>query len=131
MTVLWHYTCDHGREALGDAGLLLSPYEQGVDPQRFPRWARDLAYLVWLTDLETPFVSALGLTKETLDCDRTRHRYQVSGGVTWKWLDVRRVLQPRLVAELEQAPGACPGNWWVARGPLHVAYNPIRAVASA
>jgi hypothetical protein len=117
---LFHYTCDHGRAALGRAGFAVpirthSPTAAAQLPEELA-W---MAELVWFTDQRHPDPVALGLTRATIDCDRTRFRYRVTdpAGID-PWLTVTRSL-PRAAWKLTQGD-ARPGQGWVARGPVPV-----------
>lgn len=127
-TVLYHYTCQHGRDGLGEDGRLLTLAQQnpGVG---MPPAIQELSQLIWLTDLETPNRAALGLTSRLLRCDRIQYRYRVTDpSVARPWVDMRRSATPALVAELESAFGALPMHWWVATAPVRVQYAPMRGV---
>ena len=102
---LYHYTCDDGRRAIGDEGLL-KPWSHGV---------------VWLTDLELPFREPLGLTSYVLGCDRSQHRYRVTDETTCvPWVKFAR--RDRSI-EIE---GTKPMHWWVSEEPVPVVYDPHR-----
>lgn len=131
---LWHYTCDHGHDAIGQSGYLRSIVDLATAeklaarglPSEFGRW-------IWLTDLDTPVRGALGLTSHILGCDRTAHRYRV----TWPtgaadiqpWTTVRRLAPRDLLASLEQGD-ARPRHWYVSRHPVGVEYDPIAAAVT-
>lgn len=125
--ILYHYTCDHGRAGLGDEGTLLSTRDL-VDAdrlRRLPLWAQINAGFVWLTDLETPVRLALGLTSDSLGCDRTLHRYRVvDPSVAAHYPDVSREL-PRGIRDLAFYRGAMPMHWWLAYPPVQVVYDPV------
>lgn len=109
---LWHYTCNHHRAQLGWNAALMP----GLDG------------FVWLTDLDHPHAAALGLTRVVLTCDRTAHRYRVTGAVPARpWTEVRREVNPVRVQALESAPGVLPRHWWVAETLVPVVYDPIGA----
>lgn len=123
---LWHYTCDHTRAALGDSGRLISALAQ-IDAAKtadWPKWKRTISGLIWLTDLDVPIRDALGLTMNTIGCDRTRHRYRVVNYTAIRYSVARRDLPKRLRDELESAPGAMPMHWWFAWTPVPVVYDP-------
>lgn len=127
MTNLWHYTCMHGHAAIGDRGELL-PLRL-LEPERAKMLRHPyapLTRLIWLTDLDTPLRTQLGLTSSMLTCDRTRHRYRVTDttGVV-PYTSIRHTLPPELVAMLEH-DGALPLHWWVAEQPVPVEYDPVR-----
>lgn len=123
--VLWHYTCDHGRLALGEFGTLLPPAYLTHRSTDVPRWASALFGLMWATDLDTPWRDALGLTMDTMACDRTAHRYRVRApGLFTPYLDARADLPARITRALEGADGAMPRHWWVTDIPAPVQYDP-------
>jgi hypothetical protein len=110
MTVLYHYTCEHGRAGID--GLLVP------GPDGF----------IWLTDMAYPNRDALGLTMNYTRCDRTRYRYRVtdnSGAVPWT--TVRRSARPAWREWIEEAPGVRPRHWWIAIDPVPVVLDPREA----
>lgn len=124
LPTLWHYTCDHGRQGLGPAGTLLALAQ--LEPERSLQAPYDLARLVWLTDLDTCWPEALGLTSRSISCDRTLYRYRATdqAGVTW-WPRMRRQVDPYVRQALESAPGARPMHWYTALGgTVPVVYDP-------
>lgn len=130
----WHYTCEHSQRKMGDTGMLL-PLRQlvGADPlaRHLSGFRAPLGHIIWLTDLDSPIADALGLTRNSLRCDRTAHRYRVVDYVPMHYPSVRRHLSKKLRDELETAPGAMPSHWYVAYTPVPVVYDPIlSAVAS-
>lgn len=117
---LWHYTCAHGREGLGESGDLLSVHDQRPNAD-VPEWG----FLVWATDLDWPLRDALGLTSHTLRCDRARHRYRVDNPSSMMpWGRVRSSM-PHTAMALEMAPGAMPAHWFVSPFPVAVTYDPL------
>lgn len=128
---LFHYTCQHGRDHLGDTGTLLPLAAQPgrASAEALARYApeyRLLATLVWATDLEVPEPWALGLTSTILGCVRTAHRYQVPPERFTRWGRVRAAVGPVLADDLELAYRAEPARWWVAQGPVPGAtYRPL------
>lgn len=130
LTPIYHYTCDHAHLQIGAKGTLFPGYLlANVDtlwPARF--WP---AHLVWCTDLSVPIGEALGLTRVTLPCDRTAHRYRVDDGFDdiTPWLTFRKMLfrtgRGEDAEALESAPGARPAHWYVSTQPLPVTYDPV------
>jgi hypothetical protein len=122
---LYHFTCHHGHDALGDKGDVVpleihSPANVHLVPDEY----RDMTRISWFTDLEIAFPEALGLTTRTIRCDRTLFRYRVVdtfGIVPWT-LSVWRNGRLR---ELEKADGALPVHWYVAAVPVRVVYDPV------
>lgn len=112
---LWHYTCDHGRAALGTTGVLLpNAAAPGLPP------------LVWATDMPAANdPEALGLTSVILDCDRTAHRYAITdpAGFT-RWGRVRSHYPDWARDALELADGAQPARWWVSPTPAPATLAP-------
>lgn len=123
---LFHYTCTHGRNALGPGGTLIPVVLQRPDAVAMINpAARALLGMVWATDMAAPDVWALGLTRDTIQCDRTRYRYSVPAASFYRWGRVRHNMEPALVDALELAPGAEPVHWWVAFEPVEGAvYDP-------
>jgi hypothetical protein len=120
MKTLWHYTCEHGRAALGESGDLLSIHDQY--PRKLcPEWG----HLNWATDLDWPLRNALGLTMHSLDCDRARYRYRVDEATSMVPWGRLRSAMPRAAEQLETVPGAMPGHWYVAPWPVPVTYDPL------
>lgn len=128
---LYHYTCSHGHDCIGDQGHL-HPVRSLVDESKFagwPAWKLQLVKMVWLTDLDAPMREALGLTSKVSPCDRTQHRYRMVGYSPIRYTAARRDLPKRLRDELESAPGAMPMHWWFAYTPVPVVYDPIEVAA--
>lgn len=130
MTDLWHYTCDHGRDKIGDIGFVRPGFliaRPGTLPPVHSQWA-------WFTDLAVPDAAGLGLTMNTIRCDRTVHRYRVldpTVSVIRPWVDVRRSVTSEIRKGLERDPdGVLPEHWWVCRFPVRCAYDPIREAAA-
>lgn len=125
----WHYTCDHGRNAIGDHGYVVGISTHTPQAARVlveQGWPAVWADLTWFTDLDVPFRDALGLTSTSIRCDRTRHRYRVTDVFPlrrWLGSQVRRELDPRMVDELERHGLAA--HWWIATQPVPVTYDPI------
>lgn len=102
---LYHFTCDHGRRAIGKAGL--------IRPNR-----RAMVPVAWFTDLPDPDALALGLTSIILSCDRLAHRYRVTDARdVVPWSEFGNV-HPGIRAALESSPGAQPDHWFVASKPV-------------
>lgn len=108
---LWHYTCRHALEPLR-AELLLRPNAHPLLPRP----------VAWLTDLETPDRTALGLTSGLLACDRLEVAVLVEAADAAWWPDYRQHLRPRLPARAVRLleDGRRPASWWVAEAPLEV-----------
>lgn len=119
---LFHHTCDHGREQIGDQGDLISAAEQRGQVEF---WTMNF---VWLTSMRYPNREALGLTMHLVGCDRTKFTYEVllpdDDPSIHPWAKVARDLPRELRDEIERAPGAMPALWWVSLGPV-----PARLVA--
>ena len=123
MTTFYHYTCDHGRAALGDDGTLSALTMRRPFTTPLPWW---MAY-VWLTDMATPMREALGLTANFTACDRTRYRYRVVDVSTVQpWTTVARNLSRDARDLLEASPGARPKHWYVSGDPVPVTFDPHR-----
>lgn len=108
---LYHYTCLHSHQTIGEEGVL----KPGADGY------------VWLTDMERPIAKALGLTMNYITCDRTEYRYQVAPTAdVIHWMDIRSSLNQELVWALELSEGAMPRHWFLSPEPIAATYNPIR-----
>jgi hypothetical protein len=106
---LYHYTCRHGRAALGRSGLVLPASQLTTRAVPWP------AMFAWFTDLAEPDPHALGLTSYLVKCDRTAHRYRVTDATdVATWLRVARNLTRAQRDTLELEPGARPLLWYVA-----------------
>lgn len=106
---LWHFTCLHGRHAIGTSGTL----------------APGLDGFVWLTDLPAVVPSMLGFAEpgalSLLRCNRTDYRYRVhddDGAYAARWTSVRHMVDPERREGIESVPGVLLRHWWVATMPL-------------
>lgn len=125
---LYHYTCHCGRQGIGNTGLAKPMRMHSPDAvARCPEEWRWLTELVWFTSQVRPDAVALGLTRETIQCDRTRWRYRVTDATGVRpWKAVARDL-PRNAWQLTVGDHR-PGLWWVADRPVPVVLdaNPRR-----
>jgi hypothetical protein len=121
---LFHYTCEHGRAALGDVGVVVPMRKHAPESaERLPADWGWMADLVWFTDQWPPDRIDLGLTMAVTPCDRTQHRYRATDAsslVPWHvgWLEL-----PRNAWMLTQGDRR-PGRWWLGWDPVPVAYDP-------
>ena len=121
-TRLCHFTCSHAYTSIGEAGLL-APLKQLRDIEKLnPDW-RFLGDLIWFTDLDSP--NGAALSSYALQCDRRACCYRVDGEdlhLCVRWLDWTREHPEhrRVIRELNMAPDALPGHWWVATEPVSV-----------
>lgn len=108
---LWHFTCDHGRKGIGEHGIL-QPHQHILLPSLLP--------VVWLTSNARPARDDVGLTSQTLSCDRLAHRYRVTDSrltVAWSAIRARHAaIAPDVVADLERYGE--PSTWWLSFGPI-------------
>lgn len=124
MTVLYHYTCRHGYDALQDGGIVKPAVVQ--NPTRANVWT---GLFAWFTDLTPPIREPLGLTANFTACDRTEFRYRVDDPDSpdiEPWHVVARRLPVELRRSLEEAPGAMPMHWWVSQSNVAVTYDPMK-----
>ena len=125
--MLYHYTCHHGRVALGNRGVA---YPLDIWNPRVARIVRRgkypmMAALVWFTDLDIPIPFALGLTRHTLTCDRTEFRYRViNADDIVPWLSPPMKPARRSLIRLEREVGALPRHWFVAATGVPVRFDP-------
>jgi hypothetical protein len=107
MARLFHFTCQHGADALGGRGELRPMVRHqglGID-------------VVWLTSEPWPDREATGLTSRLTSCDRMAYRYVVTDVDRCRpWLDSpeRATADPRVVADLERY--GAPEQWWITPG---------------
>jgi hypothetical protein len=102
---LYHYTCEHAARELGYRGML----RPNVHP------LLDGARLVWLTDMDVPDRFGLGLTSDSLSCDRLNFRYvavDVNDAVRWPDWCRGRDIGP-LAAHLLESGGRQCDRWFV------------------
>lgn len=123
---LYHYTCRHAAEKIGESGHLLPAIRLASRPDRIKLMrdsiGRMTGQVVWLTTQESPTRWSLGLTSFSLCCDRTEIRYRVTEErvLIESWHDKRIDWPQRVVSELESLPGCLPLGWWISRGPVAV-----------
>lgn len=122
---LWHYTCEHGHDKIGDEGVLLPAVILLDGDPRVP-WN---GQVVWLTDLPMPNVWALGLTSLRVSCDRTAYRYRVTDTRDCvPWPRLRRRLLPDMRDEIDDLEGhlnARPAHWWCCSIAVPAVYDPV------
>ncbi len=106
---LYHYTCSHAAPLIARDRWLKTN----------PQIVLGGVWLVWMTDLDQPDRSALGLTSHTLKCDRTEHRAAVVTEAE-RWSRYARTLPLQQRRALELAPGARPMHWWVSETPVPI-----------
>ncbi len=105
---LFHYCCSHSVPGIRrDRTLKPNPHPWLPIP------------LVWLTDLEEPHREGLGLTSETLRCDRTEYRVTVDAEAE-RWVRFARPLGMETRAVFETTPGVLPMHWFVSTSPVPV-----------
>lgn len=108
MTKLYHYTCADGWA--GISGDLL------IRPHKHPWLAEPL---VWLSDMSTVDRGALGLTGQTLTCDRGMVRIPVDCNFAIPWSVYANAANVQAyVKRLFHMPPARPDRWWVATSPI-------------
>lgn len=74
-SLLYHYTCGHAVPLIRAAGHLIrtteQPWFRPESLRRIPAGGRWLPGVLWFTDLDVPHRYGLGLTMDTLRCDRS------------------------------------------------------------
>lgn len=132
MKTLYHFTCDHGHAGIqASGGLVIPPASR--NPAAVARveslMPPQMLGITWWTDLELPDRYVLGLTSDTLPCDRTTHRYRATGTVVaipfLMWLRVQNHTVRRWCDIL---PGY-PMHWWVASSPQAAVLDQLEVVA--
>ena len=136
MQPLYHYSCRHTvaqieRDAMLRPSAAWRHYDTLMICNGEPMsglWRAPA--VLWLTDLERPRRRALGLTSQTLDCDRTEYRYTVERSDTMvPWLDfaTQHGANPEWLAVLHD--GREPEHWYVAVQPVpFVAREEVRSL---
>ena len=120
MSDFYHYTCAHSAPLILRSGVVKPLGQLGNLAGQMPadrQWMLDIA---WFTDLPDPLREALGLTSETLQCDRTEWRVTVSdpsGLVHWPRFARGRV--PREQRDDLERYGR-PAHRWVSEAPVPV-----------
>jgi hypothetical protein len=107
-TPLYHFTCDHGHDALGACGMLESPVTHPFLGCR----------VIWLTSEALPDRETTGLGMNYTTCDRMKYRYIVlEPEKCHRWLgSVERFNAPvDAVADLECYGD--PEHWWITDRP--------------
>jgi hypothetical protein len=113
---LWHYTCEHAADKIGERGVLLPGAELNKDLPEWLWWAN----YVWLTDLPAANRGALGLTSYAIECDRTEYRYRVlDARHVRSWISIRRTLSHPEDVEDATLDGR-PAHWYVSTHPVPV-----------
>lgn len=116
--ILWHWTCEHAAEGIRRQGVVV--------PHGGWSWWTDI------TQADGRTRRALGLTSETLDCDRMAYRFRaadIDDIMPWRGFVTARDLTRSYVTALESAPGAQPWHWWVAT--VDVPIRSVRRMVSA
>jgi hypothetical protein len=116
---IYHYTCEHGRQALGERGAVRPLADWNPRAATLLGNRIHMAMLSWFTDLDVAVPHALGLTRGTIECDRTAHRYRViDDGLIVPWL--ASPWRRGWLLDLERVKGAMPRHWYVATVPVRV-----------
>lgn len=105
---LWHFTCGHGRRALGKRGLLVAPLPHPMLAHR----------LIWLTTEAAPDRERTGLTMRFQRCDRMAYRYRVlqpQRCTPWLGSEYRAGASANVIEDLESFGD--PEHWWVTAVP--------------
>lgn len=106
---LFHFTCDHGHDALGNRGELRPIVEHPFLHIK----------VVWLTSDPWPDRESTGLGMTITRCDRMQYRYMVTDlSNCRRWLDSpeRTGAPVDAVADLESYGD--PEQWWIASEPV-------------
>lgn len=121
MTILWHYTCEHGRWGIGEQGFVYPMAAYAPEAAaRMPEEWRWLSTLAWFTDRTDLTPVALGLQASIIKCDRSQFRYRVlDTSRCTRWLEVAKDYPRDTRVELGIGDHM-PGAWWVATLPVPV-----------
>src|SRR5262245_8800790 len=112
---LYHFTCAHGRRAIGTSNCLLVP--QIKHPTLGCK-------VTWLTSEAEPDRESTGLTSRMQPCDRMEFRYVVddfSACVAWLDSPQRADASSRAVADAEEFGD--PEHWWVAEKAIRARFD--------
>lgn len=111
---LWHFTCSHGRRAIGKRGLLIPQIRHPLLGVR----------VIWLTTEAAPDRQATGLGMTYTTCDRMEYRYRVlqpERCLRWLASPFRVVSPADAVTDLEMYGD--PEHWWVTAVPTMAALD--------
>jgi hypothetical protein len=121
---LFHFTCDHFWLDILAVGALV-----GHRHPLFPT----LGPVVWFTTEREPDRYRVGLTSDTLTCDRMAHRFRVTEDRDClPWIDVRELMlaawQPGFDRKTLHAFefGRAPHTWWLSPSPVPVVRDDYR-----
>jgi hypothetical protein len=121
---LFHFTCEHFWWDIRAVGAVV--------PHRHPLFPT-LGPVVWFTTEREPDRYRVGLTSDTLACDRMAHRFRVAEHSTCiPWIDVREAMldgwQPGFDRETLHCFefGRAPHTWWLSRLPVPVVLDDHR-----
>ena len=107
---LFHFTCDHGREAIGRRGRLEPQIEHPLLG----------CSVVWLTTEPNPDREATGLTSRITSCDRMAYRYVVSDVAACRpWIgspEREAVLKAGGHTLMDLECFGDPEYWWITDG---------------
>lgn len=116
---LYHYTCDHGFNAIGRTGVIVPA--RLLTSNDLADWLP--AQFAWMTDMAYPDREALGLTSQVLKCDRTAHRYRVTDEENVvSWVTARKAFR-HAASVIENVPGVRVRHWYVSLEAVPVALD--------
>jgi hypothetical protein len=119
--ILFHFTCRHAAERIGQRGWLL-PSVRLMSPLQLRNLPNDVlmaGQAVWLATDRDATQRSLGFDGILSQCDRTEYRYRVTEpGAVRPWTEVRTGWPPEVVAALEEGQDKRPETWWLGRGPM-------------
>lgn len=102
---LYHYTCEHGAKGITRRGMI-RPASHPLVPD---------CRIVWLTDMAPPDRDALGLTSDTLTCDRLAFRYLVDADDAESWATFAQRFAVPFLARAYLEMYRRPQHWYVLR----------------
>jgi hypothetical protein len=108
---IWHWTCDHRAPMIREDGL--------VKPHPQPVLAR--LELSWWSDLGPEHRYELGLTSNTLSCDRMEARFEAKIPAELIWWPHYARFVPRAIRDQLEV-GRLPAHWWIAIDPIAVTW---------
>jgi len=105
---LYHFTCDHGFNALGEEGMLCAPVTHPFLG----------CSVVWLTTQAQPDRESTGLGMTYTSCDRMKYCYEVSEPEKCRpWLGSLERFKSPLGAVEDLERYGDPEHWWITAEP--------------
>lgn len=119
---LYHFTCDHGAEAIQADGFIRPMTPWPVNVGDVPTGMAHAPPVAWFTSDPMPSRDAVGLTSVLLDCDRMAYRFQVGPVRAWPWRSFAAMhgCTEEYYRGLVGTYWGRPDTWYVATRPVPV-----------